>query len=1197
MPGCRSLCVVALMLLACTLTGLWEHAPSRAAPAEGKVDFERDVLPLFKAHCFSCHGETKPKGKLRMDSKELAMKGGTSGASILPGKGKDSYLVKRMKGEGGEDRMPLDKPALSPEQIATIARWIDEGANWPDHTSAQGAKIETHWSFIKPVKHALPAVKDAAKVRNAIDSFVLARLEKEGLTLAAEADRHTLIRRLSLDLIGLPPTPEEVDAFVNDASPDAYEKLVKRLLDSPRYGERWARRWMDLARYADTNGYEKDRPRSIWPWRDWVINALNSDMPFDRFTIEQIAGDMLPNATVQQIIATGFHRNTMINEEGGIDPLEYRYHAMVDRVGATGTAWLGLTVSCAQCHNHKYDPISQKEYFRMMAFLNNADEPEMEVPSTEVEQRRERTRQKMEALTAALPTKFPINDVKWAIVEGKASATAQQKVVRLGDGSYRLDGEGPEKDTYVVEIESGPGLFDRIRLEALTDGKRGPGRTPHGNFVLSEITVTLAAQGEEQPQPVKLARAEAAFSQEKYPVAAAIDGKVDHLGWAIAPQQGKSHTAAFHFEKPLKLDASRKWTVKLEQQFGGNHTLAKFRLALGSPLDDGRSVEARRQEAFEKAYAAWLEKAQKSAARWTMVRPSKLESSTPILTPLEDGSVLASGDITKSDTYIATYAGGFKGITAIKLEALPHESLPKFGPGKIHYEGPFGDFFLSEMTLLADGQALKLSKAVSSFGSGIANTLDGDAQSGWSINGGQGQAHWAVFALAEPSPEAKEIAVRMLFEKYYAAPLGRFRIWASDDPKAAEQTGALPPEVEAALLAPAGQRDDAQRQLLVRHFVTIAPELAEARKEIDGLRKSLSDATTTLVMRERPADKTRVTRIHKRGEFTQPTDAVEPGLPQVLPGLPSGAPANRLGFAQWLVSRENPLTARVFVNRTWQAFFGRGLVRTMEDFGIQGEKPTHPELLDYLAVEFMDRGWSMKELHRLIVTSATYRQSSKATAALLARDPKNELLGRGARFRLDAEMVRDSALQASGLLSGKIGGPSVFPPQPASITTEGAYGPLPWNASGGEDRYRRSIYTFAKRTAPFAMYNTFDAPGGEACVARRDVTNTPLQALTLLNDQVFMEAAQALGKLLAQAPGDDAARAEALFRRVLGRSPAEDEQAMLLKFVVRQKERFEKKDLDPEKLAGAGEGDVVTRAAWTSAARAMMNLDEAVTKP
>jgi hypothetical protein len=849
-----------------------------------------------------------------------------------------------------------------------------------------------------------------------VDRFVLARLEGEGLAPSPEADRYALARRVSLDLIGLPPTPEETDAFVNDPRPDAYERLVDRLLATPQYGERWARRWLDLARYADTNGYEKDRNRSIWPWRDWVIRALNADQPFDQFTIEQLAGDLLPNPTRDQLVATGFHRNTMLNEEGGIDPLEYRFHAMTDRVATTGVTWLGLTVGCAQCHTHKFDPITHREYFQMMAFLNNADELELDLPEAGAAERQKANAEKAAKLIANLPQKWP----------GAADA---------------------------------------------------------------------------------------------------------------------------------------------------------------------------RQQTIDDRFAEWLQRERDRTVQWIPLTPDELKANLAFLKVQPDASVFASGDMTKSDTYDLTFRSVPSGVTAIRLEALPDERLPRHGPGRVFYEGPAGDFFLSEITAFRGGEKVVLTQPTHSFAAAkfpSEKALDGDAQSGWSIDGGQGRKHEAVFKLATPLAEAGMLSVKLLFERYYAPALGRFRISVTTDPRSAEARD-LSDDLTALLARTDAELTAEQRAQLLEQFLLDAPELAAEVKTIRELTKP-SKHTTTLIFQERPAESPRATTMYRRGEFLQPADRVEPAVLTVLNPLPANAPPNRLSFARWLVSPEHPLTARVTVNRQWAALFGRGLVKTTEDFGFQGEMPSHPELLDWLAREFVAQGWSMKKLHRLLVTSATYRQSSRVTPELLARDGENVLLARGPRGRLEAEMIRDSALRAAGLLSPKMGGPGVYPPQPPGVS-EVAYGSPKWNASTGEDRYRRAIYTFAKRTAPYAMFTSFDAPTGEACLARRDVSNSPLQALTMLNDIVFIEAAQALGTELAKKQGSVESRIDELFRRCLTRPPADDEYAELERFLATQKHRFEASELDAKAVAGPGEGDLNERAAWTVLARAVLNLDEAITRP
>jgi hypothetical protein len=826
--------------------------------------------------------------------------------------------------------------------------------------------------------------------------------------------------------VGLPPSIEEADAFANDKSPDAYERLVDRLLASPKYGERWARRWLDLARYADTNGYEKDRQRSIWPYRDWVVRALNADQPFDQFTVEQLAGDMLPEASDLQRIATGFHRNTMLNEEGGIDPQEFRFYSLVDRVSTTSTIWLGLTLGCAQCHTHKYDPIPHQDYYRFLGLFNNAEEPELNVTTPAYVERKATIEQQVAQRTAALPTQFPLP------------------------------------------------------------------------------TDELA---KDQPE------------------------------------------------------------------------------------------DARRAAHLDQKFTAWLNEQRGKQIAWTALAPLEAVSNTPRLRVLTDGSVLADGDQSKRDVYDLKLQSPLDQITAIRLEVLPDESLPKNGPGRIYYEGPAGDFFLSEIKVSANDNPLAVGRATQSFAGGGANAasaIDGNPLTGWSVNGGQGKPHEAVFQLATPLAGSQLFNLQLVFERYYAAGLGRFRVSVTNDARTNLDAIALPDSLQRSVAKPTETLSVAERDQLRQHYLSVAPELADARKAIEEMRKQLPDPPTTLVMTERPNDFPRTTRMYKRGEFLSPADEVQPGVLTLLPKLPGGEPTDRLELAKWLFRPGHPLTGRVTANRHWAILFGRGIVRTTEDFGFQGELPSHPQLLDWLALELPRRGWSIKDLHRLMVTSNTYRQSSQISPAQLARDSENRLLGRGPRSRLEAEVIRDAALQDGGLLSTKMLGPSVFPTQPASVTTEGTYGPLAWTISSGEDRYRRSLYTFSKRSAPFALFTTFDGPSGEACLARREVSNTPLQALSLLNDTTFLDAAQSLGKSIAASEGDESSKATQLFRRVLTRLPHDEEVARLATFYRAQLVRLEKKDLDAVAIAGPGADN--SAAAWTLVARALLNLDEAVSK-
>lgn len=1159
-----------------------------------EIDFLRDVRPILSSHCFKCHGpdESARKSGLRLDVREAALKPAKSGeTAIVPNNAEKSELVKRLFHTDEDEIMPppSTKNPLTTQQKEILKQWI-----------AQGAEYKPHWAFEPPKQAPLPKVKDTGWPLNEIDHFILARLEKEGLKYSPKADKYTLVRRLYLDLIGLPPTPAQADAFVKDSSPNAYEALVDSLLSSPHYGERWARRWLDLARYADTNGYEKDRPRSIWPYRDWVIKALNADMPFDQFTVEQIAGDMLQNATIDQKIATGYHRNTMLNEEGGIDPLEYRFYSMVDRVHVTATTWLGLTMACAQCHTHKYDPIQHTEYYQFMAFMNNADEPKIAVPDPKTLEKRKSSEAKIATLEAGLVEKFPAPlNIEWLTPANPQFLSKMSEVGELlPDGSFRVSGPGtpPKKDTYTLTFRSTTPRLTHVQVEAIPDekvGKGGPGRTEHGNFVLTEIEVEV--KGQAGTVKGRFDHGEADVSQDGLPPENAFDGKAD-TGWAVGASETKRlhRHAIFRLADPIPLASDSEITVRLRQDYGGTHTLGRFRVSLGNDLSAGMDLAEARQKHLEEKFSRWISDEGANVVDWKRLRPAEARSETPVLTIQEDDSVFASGDFTKSDTYKLKFKNVPAGTKSIRLEVLPDERLPANGPGTVAYEGPEGDFFLSNLKMRGTAGEIKVAGATQSFSSGdntAAKAIDGDLQSGWSINGGQGRFHNAVFHLS--APVEGDLEIDLTCERYYAAGIGRFRLWVAVDEKA--PASGLPEDVFAALRNYRAGSDDKQREKLLAYFVTVAPELASARAEIKKLRDQTPKPPTTLVMQERPAGFTRATKRHHRGEFLQAKEEVSPGIPTFLPSLPKDAPRNRLGFARWLVAPENPLTGRVVMNRHWEAFFGRGLVRTLEDFGFQGELPSHPDLLDWLALEFPNRGWSQKQMHKLIVMSATYQQASAVSPELQQRDPLNVLLARGPRFRVEAEIVRDYALVASGLFSGKVGGPSVYPPQPAGISTEGAYGPLQWKVSEGPDRYRRGLYTFAKRTTPFAMTSTFDGPSGEACLARRDRSNTPLQALTLLNDEVFMDASRALGKWAAELSSSPEAKVKEMFRRCVTRPPSKEETEKLTQFYKNQLARFRGGELKTSEFLKMEEASN-EQAAWTALARVLLNLDETISK-
>ncbi|MDB6067649.1 MAG: Planctomycete cytochrome [Pedosphaera sp.] len=1201
-------CAGAYLLMFCACGAGADSIKLSPAPAS-KIDFTREARPILASHCFKCHGQDEGarKARLRLDVRENAIKPAKSDEiAIVPGQPDKSELVRRILADNDDDLMPPPgaKNPLTQAEKETLKQWI-----------AEGAEYQPHWAFIAPKQSPPPKVNEKTWPQNAIDYFVLARLEKEGLKPSPRADKYTLVRRLYLDITGLPPTTAQADAFAGDVSPTAYERLVDQLLASPHYGERWARRWLDLARYADTNGYEKDRQRSIWPWRDWVINSLNADMSFDEFTIEQIAGDLLPNATPDQVIATGFNRNSMLNEEGGIDPLEYRFYSMVDRVHVTATTWLGLTMACAQCHTHKYDPIQHAEYYRFMACLDNAIEPELKIVEPAVAKQRRETEEKINALEAALPDKFTLEMRPSWRIPGLAEFSSMNgsEAEFLTDGSFRVGGTNPEKDTYTINFETAPQRITHVQIEAIPDdkfGKGGPGRGDNGNFVLSELEMEIQATNSGAgPRQVKFASAQADYAQEGYPEKNAIDGNTD-TGWAINGPGGtsKHHHAIFALAEPVELKSPATITIRLVQNLGLHHTLGRFRISFGEELADKTFTEQRRRETRDRRCEQWLEDQLPAAANWQALHPVAATSTAPILQIQADDSIFCFGDFTKSDTYTVKFRDLPAGLKAIRLEMLTDDRLPNRGPGSVYYEGQAGDFWLSTVKVKADGQALVLTNATESYAdkdNNAAKTLDDDAQTGWSIKDGGGKAQNAVFQFAQPLTSTNELQLDLVCEKYYAAGLGRFRIWVTTN----DNAGACKLDNEASAILTkyrdkdrlkslfASTNDSLDRDVLLRQFALLSPDFAGPRGEIEKLRATMPKFSTTLVMQERPPGQERKTFVHHRGEFLQLKDLVTPGMPAFLPALPDNAPKNRLALAKWLVSAANPLTGRVIMNRQWEALFGRGIVRTSENFGFQGDLPSHQELLDWLAVEFAKQGWSQKKMLKLIVMSTTYQQSSTVTPELGERDPLNVLLARGPRFRLDAEMVRDSALVAGGLLSEKIGGPSVYPPQPPGVSSEGAYGPLDWKTSEGPDRYRRGLYTFAKRTTPYAMTATFDGPSGEVCLARRDRSNSPLQALTSLNDAAFMECARALGKLTAKADGDDASRVDMMFRRCLTRPPSNEERASLVQFYQTQLARFVSGELKAAEIMEAGEdAHLNEQAAWTIVARVLLNLDETINK-
>ncbi|MDB4694919.1 PSD1 and planctomycete cytochrome C domain-containing protein [bacterium] len=982
-------------------------------------DFDNQIRPLLARHCFKCHGpdEGARESGLRLDVEKGAKEDRGGYAAIIAGDPDASELMSRVSTDDPELRMPPPDSgrSLTQSEVKVLAEWIESGGQY-----------QKHWAFVSPVQASVPRVTNAGWCRNPIDNFVLSRIEAVGLRPADAANRESLIRRLSLDLIGTTPELEEVDRYLHDQDSGAYERLVDRLLASPGYAERFARPWLDLARYSDTNGYEKDRRRTIWPYRDWIIAAIGADMPFDQFSIEQLAGDMLPDASNQQRIATGFHRNTMLNEEGGIDPMEYRYHAIVDRVATTGTVWMGLTTGCAQCHTHKYDPITHSDYFALFALLNNADEPDVVVSDRQRDQ-----------LAAEI--------------------------------SRRIT----EEETQIVE---------------------------------------------------------------------------DYL-----PDF---------------------------QQFKKLHRLRQT---------SSSKPESEYKSKLETVFYDWVQKQVNQSRTWTSLAPVSMKSTKPLLEVLSDFSIRARGDVTKREVYSLSYQlpKSDDPYTAMRLDVLPDVSLPAGGPGLAFYEGRRGDFFLSELTVNCEGTNVDLQDPSHSYGkigvgSGNAdaiNVIDGEGSTGWSTSGAEGTSNQWVVNFSRPLEPGSNVEIELVFERHFAAGLGRFR-FSFTSGRSPVVASKLPESMYGWHVPEIADISEVDFDFLQKHFTRTTPELKIQRRKLLALQGEIPPQVRTLGMQDRGVADQRITYRHHRGEYLQPREAVEPGLPAALLANAEitsfdTVPRDRLGLANWLVSESNPLAARVTVNRAWREFFGRGIVDTAGDFGTQSEPPSHPELLDWLAVDLLQNGWSLKRLHRMIVLSSTYRQAIHERTDV---DPTNRLLAGMPRRRLAAEQIRDSLLAASGLLTRQVGGASVFPPQPDGVM-ELAYGAPKWPTSQGADRFRRSVYTFSKRTAPFAAFATFDGPSGETCLARRDRSTTPLQALSLLNDEMYLEYASGLADTVTNQLGNDGDPREIaslMFRQLLSRAPEKPELQAIMEFYQRYQE-------NPQ--------------AWMLTARALMNVDEAISTP
>ncbi|MEW6305669.1 MAG: DUF1553 domain-containing protein [Verrucomicrobiota bacterium] len=1149
-----------LSLAALTVLGMLSTATAsegkdaRKVPA--KVDFLRDVRPIISGKCFACHGpdEESRKAKLRLDLRDEAIKDRKGTRAIAPGKAKESELVARITTKNPDDIMPPPKSGhpLTPYEIEVLKKWVEQGAAYADH-----------WAFVKPRRPELPRVRAKSWARNEIDFFILQQLEAAKLKPSAQADRHALIRRLSLDLTGLPPTPQEVEEFVTNRSPDAYEKLVDRLLRSPAYGERWARMWLDLARYADSAGYGSDPLRlNIWPYRDWVINAFNRNLPYDQFTIEQMAGDLLPNATPEQIVATAFHRNTMTNTEGGTDDEEFRVAAVKDRIGTTMQVWMGLTMGCAQCHTHKFDPISQKEYYSFFAFFNQTEDndqpteaPTMPLPTPE-------QREKMDKLNAEIAVldrrmgknsneydadlreweKNALRPIEWTVLKPSSARSGTDDFQIRDDGSVFVSGAKQPKSTYTVTASTRLKGITALRLEALADEqlpKGGPGRSEGGNAVVSEFKVT------------SLAASARNFNGRYVRIELPGEGRILSLaevqvrrGAKNLALQGTATQSSTAFDGPAKLAVD------------GNSN-GDF---------DAKSVTHTKTEKDP-----W----------WEVDLGSEMEFDRIGIWNRTDGGVgtrLANYRVVVLDgARKKTFENTYKPSPSPNAEALPA------APMNLALIRPTADFSQEKFE--------------------VGNAIDGKDDTGWAFGPELGKPHTAVFEIQSPvNAKGEEVQLTFTIQQAFGDnhTLGKFRLSATTEPAPVHE---LPGRIREILAKQ--ERTVAGREELMNYFrplsktyATLARQAAAKRKELGGIKP-----IEVPVMRELATDKQRQTHVLVKGNFLSPGDKVQPALVKAFNPAPANAPMNRLGVAQWLVSRENPLTARVAVNRFWSQLFGTGIVETEEDFGTQGRLPSHPELLDWLAVEFMDNGWDVKKLLKTVVMSATYQQSAMVTKAQMDKDPRNILLSRYPRRRLDAETVRDQALALSGLMSRKIGGPSVYPPQPDGLWRAAFNGQRTWATSTGEDRYRRGLYTFWRRTVPYPSMAAFDAPSRENCTMRRLPTNTPLQALVTLNDPAFVEMAQALGRRITKEGGATVAeRARYGLRLALARPPSDEQVKALVTLFEQELATYRAdaegaKKLATEPLGALPEGmDAAEQAAWTVVANVLLNLDGVLTK-
>ena len=1138
------------------------------------LDFNRDIRPILSNRCFRCHGpdqdERKGGGKsgLRLDTPEGIVEDLDGHVAVLPGKPQESELILRIKSQDAATVMPPREtgPRLNDAEVALLERWVRENA-----------PFAIHWSYRTPRKSELPELVSEQErdwVKGPVDHFVMERSRAEGLFPETQADRYALIRRVALDVTGLPPSQEEIRQFVDDPSSDAYEKMVDRFLAKQSYGEHWARMWLDLARYADSSGYADDPPRTIWAYRDYVIGAFNRNIPFDQFTIEQLAGDMLENPTAEQIIATAFHRNTLTNNEGGTNDEEFRNVAVVDRVNTTYAVWMGTTMACAQCHTHKYDPISQHEYFQSFAIFNNTQDadrgdesPFYEFWTEEQLMRRSELGESIAADVKILDTTTPELEASQEIWEKSlpsqptwsipkvASATSEAGITMTIDPVSDIiqSAAGAGKDNFHVDLDlekikaAGVSQISAVRLETLADDRlpsRGPGWS-NGNFVLTELRASLLApEGSnlkgryvrvELPGTNRiLSLAEVQVYSDGVNIASkgsATQSSVAFEGVAERAIDGNTNGNYFEANSVTHSQANEKdpwWEVDL----GTLQSIEK--IAIWNRVDGGPGISQRLQGARVQVLGE---------DRKVLWEQSIEDTSKPDVTWTIDGSRW----IAFATAFADFQQDGFEASNLVRKKIDPKKGWA--------VAGSFGRD--NPITLVA------------------SEPIDLSGYSRLRIS------------LIQQSPHVNHI-------------IGRFRLSVTGD-DAILKWGKIPGDIQNLLRISKADRTQSQRVALANYYRSVAPELDQIRTRLQANRAqlaSLKPTTTVPIQRELAKERQRVTKLQYRGNYLDLGEEVAPGIPGVFNSTGEQHVSNRLDLARWIVSKDNPLTARVTVNRYWEQLFGTGLVATAEEFGSQGDLPSHPELLDWLAVEFIESGWNMKQLLRTLLMSATYRQSSKVSADLVQSDPDNRLFARGPRFRLPAETIRDQALAVAGLLSSKMNGPPVKPPQP-SMGLSAAFGSsTDWATSPGDDRYRRGIYTTWRRSNPYPSMSAFDAPNREVCTLRRVRTNTPLQALVTLNDPVYIEAAQALGRKMARAADTRSGRVEFGLRAALCRPIQADEVQTLERLYDKAFEIFKSqpeaaKKMATEPLGPLPEGlDMAEMAAWSVVANAILNLDE-----